>query len=453
MNDMYYVAVFGGAVAGSEAVHQLTSRGIKVVVFEQNELPYGKIEYGLPKWHYKLRDRQEKIIDERLQHPLVTFVPNTALGRDLDIKEISENWGFASVLLATGAWRDRPLPVEGIDDYIGKGLYYQNGLISWFNQNHDPAYDGPVYDIKDDAIIIGGGLASIDTSKMVMIELTRTALKERGIEVDALTLEHKGIIPFLEEHNLTLETLGVKGCTLYTRHSAADMPLTTLPDNPTEEEMEKAAALREKMLNKVLDRFGFKMAFQKQAVEKIVENGRLTGIVFKDTEYENGRIVVADGTEQIIKTPLVISAIGSIPQQIPGLPLKGEIYDVDSVENGKINGFKNVFALGNAVTGRGNIRQSQIHSRQVSENIVDTYLAYTDEDYEAIFKAAANRAEKRIDSIFSHFTEVEKLSENEVKAIDDKLKTLQESAGYDGDYEKWIRSYLSVRLENMKESA
>ncbi len=453
MNDTYYAAIFGGAVAGSEAANQLTAKGIKVVVFEQNEIPYGKIEYGLPKWHYKLRDRQEKIIDERLQHPLVTFVPKTALGTQLDIKEVSEKWGFASVLLATGAWRDRPLPVDGIDDYIGKGLYYQNGLISWFNQNHDPAYKGPQFELKDDAIIIGGGLASIDTSKMVMIELTRSALKERGIEADALTLEHKGIIPFLEEHNLSLEALGIKGCTLYTRHSVADMPLTTLPDNPTEEEIQKAAALREKMLNKVLDRFGFKMAFQKQAADKIVENGRLTGMVFKNTEYENGRIVVVEGTEQIVKTPLVISAIGSIPQQIPGLPLKGEIYDVDSVENGKINGFENVFALGNAVTGRGNIRQSQVHSRQVSENIVDTYLAYTDEDYEAIFEAASKRAEKRIDSIFSHFTEVEKLSEKEVKAIDDKLKALQESVGYDGNYEQWVRSHLCARLESMKESA
>ncbi len=450
MSDSYYVAIFGGAVAGSEAASQLTAKGIKVVVFEQNELPYGKIEYGLPKWHYKLRDRQEKIIDERLQHPLVTFIPKVALGKELDIKEISEKWGFASVLLATGAWRDRPLPVEGIDDYIGKGMYYQNGLISWFNQNHDPAYKGPQFELKDDAIIVGGGLASIDTSKMVMIELTRAALRERGIEVDALTLEHKGVIPFLTEHNLSLEKLNIKGCTLYTRHDMADMPLTSLPDNPTQAEIEKAAAVREKMLTKVLDRFGFKMAFQKQPVGKIVENGRISGMIFKDTIYQDGKIVAVDGSEHSVKTPLVISAIGSIPQQIPGLPLKGEIYDVESIENGKIKGFDNVFALGNAVTGRGNIRQSQVHSRQVSENIVDSYLAYTDEDYEAIFDAAAERADKRIDSIFSHFTEVEKLSADEVKAIDDKLKAMQEKVGYDGQYEQWIKSHLSTRLESMK---
>ena len=65
MRPTHYVAVFGGAVAGSEAAFQLSQKGIRVAVFEQNALPYGKIEAGLPKWHHKLRDRQEKIIDEK----------------------------------------------------------------------------------------------------------------------------------------------------------------------------------------------------------------------------------------------------------------------------------------------------------------------------------------------------------------------------------------------------
>ena len=56
----HFIAVFGGAVAGSEAAHQLALRGFRVVVFDQNILPYGKIEDGLPKWHYKLRDQEEK---------------------------------------------------------------------------------------------------------------------------------------------------------------------------------------------------------------------------------------------------------------------------------------------------------------------------------------------------------------------------------------------------------
>ena len=53
-NPSHIVAVFGGAVSGAEAAFQLAERGIKTVVFDQQLLPYGKIEDGLPKWHAKL---------------------------------------------------------------------------------------------------------------------------------------------------------------------------------------------------------------------------------------------------------------------------------------------------------------------------------------------------------------------------------------------------------------
>ena len=46
--DNQIVGIVGGAVAGSEAVYQFTERGVRCIVFEQNDLPYGKIEDGLP---------------------------------------------------------------------------------------------------------------------------------------------------------------------------------------------------------------------------------------------------------------------------------------------------------------------------------------------------------------------------------------------------------------------
>ncbi len=54
----HYIAVIGGSISGSEAANLLAKKGFRVVVFEMNKLPYGKIEDGLPNWHVKLRDRQ-----------------------------------------------------------------------------------------------------------------------------------------------------------------------------------------------------------------------------------------------------------------------------------------------------------------------------------------------------------------------------------------------------------
>ena len=59
----HFIAIFGGAVAGAEAAYQLSKRGFRIVVFDQALLPYGKIEDGLPKWHAKLRDKEESNIN------------------------------------------------------------------------------------------------------------------------------------------------------------------------------------------------------------------------------------------------------------------------------------------------------------------------------------------------------------------------------------------------------
>ncbi len=449
MEAQHVIAIFGGAVAGSEAAAQLSSTGKRVVVFDQNALPYGKIESGLPKWHYKLRDRQEALINQKLNHPLVHFVPNVKLGRDVSFEDIYNEWGFSAILLATGAWDDRPLPIEGINDYINKGLYYQNPFVQWFNQNHDPNYKGLHLEIPDGAIIVGGGLASIDMAKIVMIETTRMALRKRGIKVTTLELEHKGIPITLEEHDLTFADLGLKGCTLFTRLDVGGMPLTPMPENPTPEEREKAMNTRKKMMAKVQEKFLFNLQTLRAPVDKITKAGRLAGLVFEETRDENGKLESVPDSTKPYPAPLVISSIGSIPEKIPGLPYDEDIFKVENRTQGKIAGFNNVFALGNAVSGRGNIRESVIHSRQVSETIVDQFLAVNEQDYNAIFQAAEERANLRIDAMMQTLESCELKPEAKVKEILKRVETLQQQVGYDGDYDKWIKAHLPPRLENM----
>ncbi len=188
----HFVAVIGGSIAGSEAAFILAEKGFRVVVFDQKNLPYGKIEDGLPKWHIGLRNKEEKKIDERLSHPNVRFVPGVRLGKDIALDELANEWGFSAVIIAIGAWLDRKLPIDGIEKFRNKGLIYQNDLFYWFNHHHESNYQGPKYNLPDATCVIGGGLASIDVVKMVMIEITNTALKERkNIDIDLFTFEKK----------------------------------------------------------------------------------------------------------------------------------------------------------------------------------------------------------------------------------------------------------------------
>ncbi len=189
----HYVAIIGGAVAGSVAAEILAERGIQVVIIEQNKKPYGKIEDGLPRWHREQRTQEYARIDARLKKPGVTFSPSTRLGSDLDFKELVDQWGFSAVILANGAWRDRNVGVEGADEYIDKGLIYQNPFIYWYNHKNEKSYSGPRYEAPDETLVLGGGLASIDVVKILQLENYERALRAKGVETGMHELEKKGI--------------------------------------------------------------------------------------------------------------------------------------------------------------------------------------------------------------------------------------------------------------------
>jgi NADPH-dependent glutamate synthase beta subunit-like oxidoreductase len=443
----HVIAIFGGAASGAEATLQATKRGIRCIVFDQNPLPYGKLDDGLPKWHAKLRDKEEQNINNKLNNPLVQFVPNTKLGRDINLDEIANKWGVSAVVLATGAWNDRPLPIEGIDQYVNKGLYYQNKFIHWFNHFHEPTYKGPQYEVADGAIVIGGGLASLDMCKALMMETVQAALAKKGIKVNMFDLE-RGIDRVLQEKGLTLADLGLKGCTLYYRRRIMDMPLSPTPAT-TPEQIEKNQKTTEKILNNAATKFLFKAVECMAPVDKIVENGRLAGIIFRKTKLENGKAVEIPGSETAVKASLVISSIGSIPEPIPGIPMRGQVFVLSNPALCKIDGFDNVFAVGNAVTGRGNINESLKHGREMSTKIMDDYLGWKEEKFQEMVRAKESGAAQAIEALATTLNGKPLLTDDQVKSIDEKVKALQQKSGYDGNYQGWVEKNLPERLEHL----
>jgi NADPH-dependent glutamate synthase beta subunit-like oxidoreductase len=437
-----FAAIFGGACSGSEAASRLAQSGVYVVVFEQYAIPYGKIEDGLPKWHVKLRDKEEGKIDERLSHPNIFFVPKTRLGRDLDFEDVVNNWGFGAVILASGAWRDRPFPVPGMEEYLGKGFYYQNPFVDWFNHYHEPGYDRYNYHVEDDAIVIGGGLASIDVAKILMLEATQRALEKRGCQTDILTLEHKGIPKILADFGLNFSDLKLKGCTLFYRRRNVDMPLSSLVPNPTPEQVEKAHHVRQKILRNARQKYLFHFRECCKPVDIIVENGRIAGLVFQKTRVVENKVESVPDSEFEVRSPLIISSIGSIPEPIPGIPSKGELFRIPDPDSGILEGYDNVFGLGNAVTGKGNIRESQLHARKVVHHVIDHVFhcraAHIDDDRLEDDPSARTEAAKR-----------GMLNADQMQSILNRIRELQRKAGYDGDYQKWVKRHRPVRLEQI----
>ena len=419
---------------------------MEVIVFDQNLLPYGKIEDGLPKWHAKLRDKEEAKIDERLSLPSVTFVPGVRLGRDIDLEDIASNWGLSAVLLAIGAWRDRPLPIDGIDEYINRGLLYQNALIYWFNHQHEPGFQGPRYEIPDGAVIVGGGLASLDVAKVLMFETTEKALRERGFETDLFTLD-RSIAKVLGDFGLTLGDLGLKGCTLYYRRRIKDMPLSPKPAE-TPEEVQRVHRIQEKIFRNYQEKYLFKVRPCQVPVGKIVEDDRLAGLIFQRTKIENGRVIPLPGTEHEVRTPLVLSSIGSVPETIKGIPMQGQVYKICQEDNCRVEGFRNVFALGNAVTGRGNIRESQQHGKQVAQVMSTRYLK-EETKYLESFRQTEDVVSSSIHQITQHLEHFAAPTERQRRDLRARIRDLQQKAGYDGNYKKWVKQKRPVRLEEI----
>ncbi|MAG33326.1 MAG: hypothetical protein CL908_20820, partial [Deltaproteobacteria bacterium] len=285
-SSRHCVAVIGGATAGAEVAGRLADRGISVFVFEQNGRPYGKIEDGLPRWHVALRNKEYETIDEKLSRPGIHFIPNTKIGLHIDFAELVNDWGFSAVVLANGAWRDRPLPIDGADEYVGKGLVYQNPFVIAFNHAELGDLDNGDYEALDDALIVGGGLASIDVAKIHTLELTVEKLKERGIETNVDELEIKGIPRILEKHGLVWEDLGLKGATLYYRRRIEDMPLMSTPEGADEERIKKVEAVRRRMIDKSTSKYMFKVIPLSAPDGLIVEDERLVGIRFRRTKIE-----------------------------------------------------------------------------------------------------------------------------------------------------------------------
>lgn len=419
----HVVLVCGGAVSGSEAAALCASRGLLTIVVDQNPRPYGKIEDGLPRWHDKLRKQEYAKIDENLSRPNVLYVPNTKIGRDVSFEQVTRGFGLSAVLLANGAWRDRPLEVPGVDQFVDKGLAYQNTFVYWFNHFPESDYSGPRFEVPDGAIVVGGGLASIDVVKIINLDLYSRALAARGIEVSTVELEHAGIPKVLEKHGLTAEQLGIKGCTLYYRRSKREMPLAS-PKNDSPEEQAKTATVREKLMDNVMRKCLVRFEGNHVPVGTLVEGDRLVGLRFRRTETVDGKLREIAGSDYDVRAPLTVSSIGSVPLKMEGVPMKGELYDFTNWDTGELRGLQGVFGLGNVLTGKGNIKDSRQNAIDVGERVLDGYIGPVREQTERALDATQTRAP---------------MTAEQVKALLAWVEQRWAAVGCDGDYATWIK--------------
>lgn len=437
------VAVIGAACSGAEAAETFSQAGVFTVVFDQNARPFGKIEDGLPRWHANQRSQEYVRIADKLKKPLVAYVPKTTIGRDVSLADLHA-WGFSAVVLACGAWRDRPLDAEGAAAAVGKGVVYQNPFIYWFNHHEEKSYDGPRYEVTDGAIVVGGGLASIDCVKAVMLETVAAKLRARGHHVDVVEMEHAGIDKTLADLKLTLADLGLKGCTMIYRRTAREMPLAAFKDGADDASKAKTMDVREKLMANVMKKF--LCQFRPNTLPKavVMKDGRVVGLKVVTSKSEGRKVVEVPGSETVLPTELIVSSIGSIPEPIPGLPMKGEFYDFADWDLGVPRDVKNTFGVGNVVTGQGNIAISRKHSKRVSDVVIARYLGVGDQQLDepgGVMKAAESAGAEAAAAVQAHIEKLPKIDPAKLSSLADRVAARQRAVGYDGAMDAWIAKH------------
>jgi hypothetical protein len=461
----HLVVICGAAVSGSEAAAICAERGIIAVVLEQNVRPYGKIEDGLPRWHDKLRQQEYERIDHNLSRPGVVFVPCSMLGRDFDLRWLSSQPGVAAVVLANGAWRDRPLQLPGIEKLQGRGFIYQNAFVYWFNHYEDLDYDGPAYGVEPGTIIIGGGLASIDVAKIVNLELYRRALKQRAIEVSIIELEHLGIPKVLATHGLRVDDLGIEGATIYYRRRIRDMPIA-FPKDDSPAQLAKTEIVREKMVQILAQKYLIQVEECHIPIATLSDGERLCGLRFRRNQLQGGKWAELAGSDYDVHSRLVVSSIGSVPEPVAGVPQRGELYDYADFESGTVRGLSGVFGLGNVLTGKGNIKESRDNAREIIARTLAMHLGLHDDadspllpslsgaeppavvhdelkrasallEAEALHQAAHARAEQAIDNA----QRAPRATPEQLRAFLTPLFARWRELDYSGDYRAWIQNH------------
>ncbi len=322
---MRHIAVIGSGPAGyytAEAAQKTFGDDVCIDIIDRLPVPYGLIRSGVAPDHQSIKGVARRF--EGISLAVNTrFVGNVLVGQDVSVDELLGL--YDSVVLATGAPRDRPLDLPGaaLAGVIGSAAF-----VGWYNGHSDFAALSPPLD-SPDALVIGNGNVALDVARI--LAKTPAELVASDIAAHALTalssskIERITLLGRRGPHQIAMtpKELGELGHLDRATPRVASGDLPPLGDDSAlEPGLRKSVGHLRSFAGGGARTTAIAIDFNffAQPVAIIGEGGRATRVLVERTRLDANGHAVPTGERYEVAAGLVISCIGYRTSPIAGVP-------------------------------------------------------------------------------------------------------------------------------------
>jgi len=323
---MRHFAVVGSGPAGfytAEALEKAYGDQARIDIIDRYPVPYGLIRFGVAPDHQSLK-AVSKRYDKVAESAGVDFIGNVCIGRDLSVSELLEL--YDSVILATGAPKDRRLGIPGEDL---PGVVGSAEFVGWYNGHPDFADLNPPLD-GTHAAVIGNGNVALDCARILSKnhhEFEGSDIVDHALQaLDCSAIRTVTILGRRGPHQIAMtpKELGELG------HLEAATPIIELADFPSveaDEQLEPGLRKSVSLLRGFADleadkakRIVFDFFAKPVAIEG---DGKVERIVVERTVLDESGSARGTGETYHVPASLIVSAIGYSTLPIDDVPFDG----------------------------------------------------------------------------------------------------------------------------------
>ncbi|WP_293696759.1 FAD-dependent oxidoreductase [uncultured Agrococcus sp.] len=156
------IAVVGAGPAGiyaADILKKATDRDVRIDLFEALPAPYGLVRYGVAPDHPRIK-AIINALREVLEAGVVRLFGNVRFGTDITLEDLKQR--YHAVIFATGATKDAPLQIEGVDL---EGSFGAADFVSWYDGHPDVSREWPLE--AQQVAVLGNGNVALDVARVL----------------------------------------------------------------------------------------------------------------------------------------------------------------------------------------------------------------------------------------------------------------------------------------------